>query len=132
MAKKIKLSEAAKDMKLSSKELAAFFEEHNKGKKNSSSSVTKEEMNLALEFYSQKSNVESFDAYFATKNDPRPVRVKEEKKPARKKTEKPAGQPAAEPAAEPAAVQEPSAPETKPAPEEARKGTCIQGGCAGS
>ncbi len=117
MAKKIKLSEAAKDMKLSSKELAAFFEEHNKGKKNSSSSVTKEEMNLALEFYSQKSNVESFDAYFATKNDPRPVRVKEEKKPARKKTEKPAGQPAAEPAAEPAAVQEPSAPETKPAPE---------------
>ena len=40
MAKKIKLSEAAKELQLPAKELAAFLEEHSEGKKTSSSSVT--------------------------------------------------------------------------------------------
>ena len=95
MAKKIKVSEAAKDLQLSAKELLAFLEEHGSGKKTTSSSVSEEELNLALEYFSQKSQVENFDAYFATKNDPRPEKpVKEEKKPAPKK--KPAAK--AEPA----------------------------------
>lgn len=94
MAKKIKLSEAAKDLQISAKELAAFLEEHSTGKKTTSSSMTEEELNLVLEYYSQKSQVESFDAYFATRNDPRPERPakeeKKEKKPVKKaeKTEK--------------------------------------------
>lgn len=91
MAKKIKISEAAKDLKLSAKELAAFLEEKVGGKKTSSSSMTEEELNLALEYFSQKNEVASFDAYLATRNDPRPVREAktEEKKPAKKaKTEK--------------------------------------------
>ncbi len=94
MAKKIKLSDAAKDLQMPVQELAEFFEGHGDGKKKSGSSITEQEMNLALEFFSQKHHVESFDAYFATKNQPKPeVKAeKETKKPAKKaeKTEKPA------------------------------------------
>ncbi|MDE6087031.1 MAG: translation initiation factor IF-2 [Oscillospiraceae bacterium] len=68
MAKKMKLTDAARDLQISPKELVAFLEEHLGEKKTTSSSVTEREMNLMLEFYSQKSNVSSFDAYFATKN----------------------------------------------------------------
>ena len=99
MAKKIKLSEAAKDLHISAKELAAFLEEHNQGKKNSSSSVTEEEMNLALEYYTQKAGVENFDAYFATRNQPRPEKpakaekAKKEQPAQQTKKEQPAQQP---------------------------------------
>lgn len=68
MAKKMKLTDAARDLQVSPKELVAFLEEHLGEKKTTSSSVTEREINLMLEFYSQKSNVSSFDAYFAMKN----------------------------------------------------------------
>ena len=118
MAKKIKVSEAAKDLQLSAKELLAFLEEHGSGKKTTSSSVSEEELNLALEYFSQQSQVESFDAYFATKNDPRPEKpAKEEKKPATKKAAKPAAK--AEPAkaekAEKPAAPKAEAPKQEPA-----------------
>ena len=71
MAKKIKISEAAKDLKLSAKELVAFLEEKTEGKKTTSSSMTEEEYNLVLEHYSQERAVDSFDAYFAMRNEPR-------------------------------------------------------------
>ena len=45
MAKKIKISEAAKDLKITAKELAAFLEEKFGGKKTTSSSMTEEELN---------------------------------------------------------------------------------------
>ena len=77
---KIKLTDAAKDLQVPTKELAAFIEDHTGEKKSSGSSITEQEMNLALEFYSQKANVTSFDEYFATKNQPRPE-IKEDKKP---------------------------------------------------
>ena len=44
--------------------------------------LTPEEINLALEYYSQKSQVESLDAYFASKDTPK---QKQEKKPSEKK-----------------------------------------------
>ncbi len=91
MANKIKLSDAAKDLQVSAQELAEFFENHGDGKKKSGSSITEEEMNLALEYYSQKNKVDSFEAYFASKNQPKPVisAEKEPKKPVKKtKTEK--------------------------------------------
>ncbi|HAJ97646.1 MAG TPA: translation initiation factor IF-2, partial [Ruminococcus sp.] len=71
MAKKIKLAEAAKDLQMSSKELAAFLEEQTGSKKNSSSAITEEELNLALEYFSQQSQTESFDEYFASRSQPR-------------------------------------------------------------
>ncbi|MBE6876996.1 MAG: translation initiation factor IF-2, partial [Ruminococcus sp.] len=76
---KIKLTDAAKDLQVPTKELAAFIEDHTGEKKSSGSSITEQEMNLALEFYSQKANVTSFDEYFATKSQPRPE-IKEDKK----------------------------------------------------
>ncbi|MCR5718776.1 MAG: translation initiation factor IF-2 [Oscillospiraceae bacterium] len=94
MAKKIKISEAAKDLRISAKELAAFLEEKFGGKKTTSSSMTEEELNLVLEYYTQKNAVDNFDAYFASRNMPRPAEEepkaekKEEKKPPRKKHEK--------------------------------------------
>ena len=48
MAKKVKISEAAKDLKLTAKELAAFLEEKVGGKKTSSSSMTEEEYRESL------------------------------------------------------------------------------------
>ncbi len=117
MAKKIKISEAAKDLKLSAKELAAFLEEKVGGKKTSSSSMTEEELNLVLEYFSQKNEVASFDTYLATRNDPRPVR---EAKPVEKKQEKKAkSEPAPKAKAEPApkAKAEPAPkPKAEPAP----------------
>jgi len=77
--KKIKLTDAARDLQVSPKELAAFIEDHTGEKKSSGSSITEQEMNLALEYYSQKANVESFDEYFATKNQPKPE-IRDEKK----------------------------------------------------
>ena len=71
MAKKIKLAEAAKDLQMSSKELAAFLEEQTGSKKNSSSAITEEELNLALEYFSQQSQTDSFDEYFASRSQPR-------------------------------------------------------------
>ena len=125
MAKKIKISEAAKDLKITAKELAAFLEEKFGGKKTTSSSMTEEELNLVLEYYSQKNAVDSFDAYFATRNDPRPVREEkpaEEKKPAKKKTEKPAEKAAPKAAEKPAPAPAPAPKaEAKPAPAPAPK-----------
>ena len=93
MAKKIKLTDAAKDLQMSVQELAEFFESHGDGKKKSGSSITEQEMNLALEYFSQKHRVEDFSAYFATKNQPKPAAApaeKEQKKPVKKtKNEKP-------------------------------------------
>ncbi len=131
MAKKIKISEAAKDLKLSAKELAAFLEEKFGGKKTTSSSMTEEEYNLVLEYYTQQNQVDSFEAYFATRNDPRPVREEapEEKKPAKKKAEpksapkaeeKPAPAPAPKAEEKPAPAPAPKA-EEKPAPAPAPK-----------
>lgn len=86
MAKKMKLTDAARDLQVSPKELVAFLEEHLGEKKTTNASVTEREMNLMLEFYSQKSNVSSFDDYFATKNDPKSAPGSESRKP--KKQEK--------------------------------------------
>ncbi len=92
MANKIKLTDAAKDLQISVQELTEFFEANGGEKKKKGASITEQEMNLALEYFSQKSNVDSFDAYFATKNQPKPEKPaeKEQKKPVKKtKTEKP-------------------------------------------
>ncbi len=123
MAKKIKLTDAAKDLQVSAQELASFFEEHGDGKKKSGSSLTEQEMNLALEYYTRKNSVESFDAYFASKNQPKPAAPaeKEQKKPVKKaKTEKAEKKEA--PAAQTEKVQEkPAVQEAKPAPAKAEK-----------
>ena len=98
MAKKIKLSDAAKDLGLSSQELVEFFAGNGDNKKKTGSSLTEEEMNSVLEHYTkERYAVSSLNDYFNSKNDPRPVKEeapkeekKEEKKaaPAKKAAEK--------------------------------------------
>ena len=93
MAKKIKLSDAAKDLSVSSQEIISYFADKGDNKKKSGSSLTEDEMNLLLEHYTKENEVSSFDGYFASKNQPKPVKKAEpeqaEKKPApAKKTKK--------------------------------------------
>lgn len=80
MAKKIKLSDAAKDLDISSKEIIDFFAKKGDNKKKPASILTEKEMNLLLEYQTKKNEVESFDDYFASKNKLEPVK-KEESKP---------------------------------------------------
>ncbi len=85
MAKKIKLSDAAKDLNVPAQELIDFFTEKGDNKKKTGSSLTEEEMNSVLEHYTKdRYSVSSLNDYFNSKNEPRPVKeeavVKEEKK----------------------------------------------------
>lgn len=79
-AKKVKLSDVARDLHIPTQELITFFMERdaNGVKKKGVTGLTTEEINLALEYYSQKSQVENFDRYFATKSAPK---QKQDKKP---------------------------------------------------
>lgn len=84
MTKKIKLSDAAKDFNVPAQEIIDFFAEKGDNKKKTSTGLTQEEMNLLLEHYTKLHEVKSFDEYFSSSKDPKPV--KEEKKPEPKKT----------------------------------------------
>ena len=79
MTKKIKLSEAARDLNVSVQDIIAFFSEHGDTKKKTGSSISTDEMNLLLEHYSQTHQVENFDEYFASTNDKRPSAKVQEK-----------------------------------------------------
>ncbi len=87
MAKKIKISDAAKDLSISAQEIVDFFAAKGDTKKKPSSTLTEAEMNSLLEAQTKAHEVRSFDAYFASKNDPRPRA--EEKKPEKKPERKP-------------------------------------------
>ena len=80
----MKLSDVARDLQISTQELIGFYQERdaNGNTKKGVTGLTPEEINLALEYYSQKSQVESLDAYFASKDTPK---QKQEKKPSEKK-----------------------------------------------
>ena len=86
MAKKIKLSDAAKDLNITSQELIDFFAEKGDNKKKTGSSLTEDEMDLILESYTKANEVKSLDDYFASKNEPKPEKIEppkqEKKKPA--------------------------------------------------
>ena len=79
MTKKIKLSEAARDLNVSVQDIIAFFSEHGDTKKKTGSSISTDEMNILLEHYSQTHQVENFDEYFASRNDKRPSAKVQEK-----------------------------------------------------
>ncbi|MBO5320309.1 MAG: translation initiation factor IF-2 [Ruminococcus sp.] len=117
MAKKIKLSDAAKDLNVSSQEILSYFAEKGDTKKKSGSSLTEDEMNLLLEHYTKANEVSSFDGYFASKDQPKPVVKKAEPEAAEKK---PA--PAKKPKKKPEAPKtEEKKPEVKPAPVKAEE-----------
>ena len=125
MAKKIKLSDAAKDLNIPAQEIIDLFAEKGDNKKKTGSALTEEEMNSILEHYTkERYTVNSFNDYFNSKNDSRPEKADEpkEKKPAAKKAaEKKVAEPgkdekkAAVPAVEKKEEQK-SAPKKKAAP----------------
>ncbi len=112
MTKKLKLSDAAKDLNVSSQELIDFFAERGDTKKKASTSITQDEMNILIEHYSKLHSVKSFDEYFASAKDPKPVAEKTEKKP--EKTEKPKAE--KKPAAKKPVKEAPKAEEKKAEP----------------
>ena len=87
MTKKVKLSDVARDLQISTQELIGFYQERDASgnTKKGVTGLTPEEINLALEYYSQKSQVESLDAYFASKDTPK---QKQEKSRARRNRQK--------------------------------------------
>ena len=93
-AKKVKLSDVARDLHIPTQELITFFMERdaNGVKKKGVTGLTTEEINLALEYYSQKSQVENFDGYFATKNAPKQKQDKKPQSGEKKQSEKKNGE----------------------------------------
>jgi len=62
--KKYKISELAKDLKVASKELIETLKKYFRKPPKTTTNLSDEEANIALELYSQKNQVESFDLYF--------------------------------------------------------------------
>ena len=89
MTKKVKLSDVARDLQIPTQELIGFYQERDErgNTKKGVTGLTPEEINLALEYYSQKTQVDSLDAYFASKDKPKSKQEKKsgDKKPADKK-----------------------------------------------
>lgn len=84
---KQKLSDVAKDLKISNQELIDFLKDKLNTVKKPTAGILPEEMNIILETYSQNNQVNSFDKYFAQRSN-KPAQ--EEKKPEPKQTAKPA------------------------------------------
>lgn len=94
---KVKITDAAKDLKITGQALADFLKEKLDITKKPAASITASEMNNVLEIFSQENQVDSFNDYFATRNDKPKTEenaeaekksAKKEKKPAAKKADK--------------------------------------------
>lgn len=84
MTKKVKLSDAAKDLKLQAQELITLMENYDGVKRKNGSSLNESEMNYIIEHYSQENQVENFDEYFQSKDKPVEAEEAPEEKPAKK------------------------------------------------
>ncbi len=118
---KIKIGDIAKDLNITNQEIAEFISEKTGAARKPSASVNQEELNMILEHYSQNNQVDSFDAYFASRNDKPAPKAAEEKKPAAKKSaeKKPAAEKKAAPKAETKQTQKTES--AKPAKQETPK-----------
>ena len=79
MTKKIKLSDAANDLNVSVQEVIDFFAEKGDNKKKAVTGLTPDEMNLLLEHYTKMHEVKSFDEYFESAKEPKPMAEKKAK-----------------------------------------------------
>ncbi|MBR4554179.1 MAG: translation initiation factor IF-2 [Ruminococcus sp.] len=85
--KKYKLNELAKDLKLTNSDLIECLGALGGDAKKTVSSLTPEEVSYVLDFFTQKFQVENFDAFFAANVAPEKPAEKKPKKPAAKKAE---------------------------------------------
>lgn len=136
---KYKLSDMAKDLKVTNNDLIECLGKLGGEPKKTQSVLTPEEISYVLEYYTQNNQVDSFDAFYANnvkpakeekKADKKPVKAEKKEKKAEKKPEpKPAPkaeakpEPKPEPKAEPKVEKKPEVKaETKhPAPEQKKK-----------
>ena len=85
---KSKLSEVAKDLKITNQELIDFISDKLGSVKKPSAGLNQEEMNYILEYYSQNNQVDSFNPYFESRSSkPEPAQEEkpvQEKKPVKK------------------------------------------------
>lgn len=84
---KPKLNEVAKDLNITNQELIDFISKELDTVKKPTASLSDEEMTYVLEYYTQNNQVNSFDSYYAKRNEPKP---KPEPKPPAPAAEKPA------------------------------------------
>ena len=77
---KYKLSDVAKDFDKQGKELIEFFSTINDEPKKAQTVLTEEELDLVFDYFTQKNQVENFDAYFALREAPKTEAPKVEKK----------------------------------------------------
>ena len=85
---KYKLSELAKDLKISNNEVIECLEKYNGETKKTVSALSADEVSFVLEYFTQNNQVESFDAFYANTVKPEPkVEKKAEKKKEVKKSE---------------------------------------------
>ena len=86
---KSKLSEVAKDLKLTNQELADFVSDKLGETKKPSASLNADEVNYILEYFSQNNQVDNFDEYYASKkNKPEPKKETVKPAPEKKKAAK--------------------------------------------
>lgn len=137
---KYKLSDMAKDLKVTNNDLIECLGNLGGEPKKTQSVLTPEEISYVLEYYTQNNQVDSFDAFYANnvkpakeekKADKKPVKAEKKEKKAEKKPEpKPAPKAEAkpEPKAEPKLEKKPEVKaETKqPAPEQKKKQSAPQ------
>lgn len=115
---KYKLSEMAKDLKVTNNELIECLGKLGGEPKKTQSVLTPEEISYVLEYYTQNNQVDSFDAFYA--NNVKPVKEEKPAKEEKKAAKKPAKTEKQEKKAEPKAEKKPepkAAPKTETKPE---------------
>lgn len=70
MVKKVKINDLAKDLNLPSQDITDLLDGFSEVKKKPASNISEEEVNIVLDYFSQKNQVDSFDDYFKSKNKP--------------------------------------------------------------
>ncbi len=88
MTVKYKVSDAAKDFGLTSKELVEVLNQYVKEPKKNTSTLDEMELNILCDYFTQKNQVESFDAYFASRSEEKIAERKQKKTPVKSKEEK--------------------------------------------
>ncbi len=71
MVKKVKISELAKDLNVTTQEIVGVLDSFSDVKKKTASNISEEEVNIILEYFSQQNQVDSFDDYFKSSHKPK-------------------------------------------------------------
>ncbi len=114
---KYKLSELAKDLELTNNDIINCLAELSSDAKKSQSALSPEEISYVLEYFTQKNQVENFNAYYADNQKPEDIKKQEKEAKAKAEAEKKAAEEKA--AAEKKAAEEKAEAERKAAEEKA-------------